>query len=308
MENKINLAEILKNCPKGMELDCTLFDDVVFEEVDFSFFKHPVIIRRTDTNTTIHLTKYGQYVDDKGYKCVIFPNGKTTWEGFIPPYKFKDGDIVATSKGGYIFMLKKIISRGERVCYGTCYFGVGQITKFIITEDNWCFSRLATEQEKQTLFDVIKANGYKWNKKTKTLEKLITPKFKIGDRIKEKNPKIAAVLITDITDDYYIAETKYGVKVTISMDRQHIFELVPNKFDINTLVPFDKVLVRHDIDNKWNASLFSFIDKDFNSYCYKFVTIAGKSYPMMIPYEGNKHLLGTTNDCEEYYKTWEERA
>ena len=24
-----------------------------------------------------------------------------------------------------------------------------------------------------------------------------------------------------------------------------------------------------------------------------------------IPYEGNQHLLGKTDDCDEYYKTWE---
>ena len=81
--------------------------------------------------------------------------------------------------------------------------------------------------------------------------------------------------------------------------------VVPTKFDITTLVPFDsKVLVRHNKDNKWCASFFSHIDGDFHSHCYKYVTTAGKSYPMCIPYEGNEHLLGTTNDCIEYYKTW----
>ena len=33
------------------------------------------------------------------------------------------------------------------------------------------------EKEKQKLFQTIKDNGYKWNAKTKTLEKLIKPKF-----------------------------------------------------------------------------------------------------------------------------------
>lgn len=34
MENKINVAEILKNCPQGMELDCAMYEDVKFMEVD----------------------------------------------------------------------------------------------------------------------------------------------------------------------------------------------------------------------------------------------------------------------------------
>lgn len=39
--------------------------------------------------------------------------------------------------------------------------------------------RYATEEEQQKLFDVIKENGYKWNPRTKTLEKLISNKFDI---------------------------------------------------------------------------------------------------------------------------------
>lgn len=28
---RINIAELLRNCPKGMELDCMLWDNVTFE-------------------------------------------------------------------------------------------------------------------------------------------------------------------------------------------------------------------------------------------------------------------------------------
>ena len=34
MKNKINIAELLHNCPKGMELDCTMYEDVYFDYVD----------------------------------------------------------------------------------------------------------------------------------------------------------------------------------------------------------------------------------------------------------------------------------
>lgn len=30
MENKINIAELLEDCPKGMELDCIIYDNVEF--------------------------------------------------------------------------------------------------------------------------------------------------------------------------------------------------------------------------------------------------------------------------------------
>lgn len=31
MENKLNVADILKLCPPDMELDCTMYDNLYFE-------------------------------------------------------------------------------------------------------------------------------------------------------------------------------------------------------------------------------------------------------------------------------------
>ena len=56
------------------------------------------------------------------------------------------------------------------------------------------------------------------------------------------------------------------------------FEEAKPKFDITTLKPFDKVLVRHNENNKWCASFFSHIDGNFHSHCYKYVAISRKSY------------------------------
>ena len=94
MENMINIAEILKDCPKGMELDCTMHEDVVtFYGISNSYI-YPILVS-TKRGDTIRLTKYGQFFNPDGFKCVIFPKGKTTWEGFQRP--FKDGDVVVNS-------------------------------------------------------------------------------------------------------------------------------------------------------------------------------------------------------------------
>ena len=65
-----------------------------------------------------------------------------------------------------------------------------------------------------------------------------------------------------------------------------------NKFNlpVNTLKPFDKVLVRDGIDEKWTISLFSYYDEGHQNFPY--VCISGR-YVRCIPYEGNEHLLGT---------------
>ena len=92
MNKNLNLVKILKDCPKGMELDCTMFDNVTFEGiVENRVFPIRIIV---GGGTTMVLTKYGQYTDEDFAKCVIFPKGETTWEGFVPPHKFKDGGYI----------------------------------------------------------------------------------------------------------------------------------------------------------------------------------------------------------------------
>ena len=72
------------------------------------------------------------------------------------------------------------------------------------------------------------------------------------------------------------------------------------KFDLNTLEPFDKVLVRNRKTELWLTDMFTFHIDEPVAKC-----ITG-AYMQCIPYnEDTKHLLGTTNDCPEYYKWWE---
>lgn len=75
------------------------------------------------------------------------------------------------------------------------------------------------------------------------------------------------------------------------------------KFDPKTLQPFDRVLCRDSERNTWDADIFSYkTDKEALSYY-----CIGDAYKYCIPYnEETKHLLGTTDECPEYYKWWEE--
>ena len=74
------------------------------------------------------------------------------------------------------------------------------------------------------------------------------------------------------------------------------------KFDVSTLQPFDKVLVRVDKNNFWMAAHFSHVD----DYTHKAVCNTFY-YTQCIPYnEETKHLVGTSDDCPEYYKWWKD--
>ena len=74
------------------------------------------------------------------------------------------------------------------------------------------------------------------------------------------------------------------------------------KFDPKTLERFDKVLVRGQNGQDWRATFFSHIDNPFN------MVVCGSSYwKQCIPYNyETKNLVGTDNDCPEYYKWWSE--
>lgn len=80
------------------------------------------------------------------------------------------------------------------------------------------------------------------------------------------------------------------------------FEKLEDKFDITTLKPFDKVLVRDYDHRHWNANFYSYYRKDNSLYNYE---CTGNHYNQCIPYnDETKHLVGTDKDCPEYYKTW----
>lgn len=78
------------------------------------------------------------------------------------------------------------------------------------------------------------------------------------------------------------------------------------RFDLKTLQPFDKVLVSDGLGSVWRTDFYSFNDPKYCNDSFPIVTLGG-CYRYAIPYnEDTKHLLGTTNDCPEYYKWWED--
>ena len=298
MKDKINIAEVLKDCPQGMELDCTMYDNLYFDSLNADYYGTINCYTLIDgIKTSINFTKYGTFNNHIGAKCVIFPKGKTTWEGFQRP--FKDEDIVFTNTGehDWISIFKRF---SENMC--CTYIDLCINDDDLITGTGCLCSieyiktqRLATEEEKVKLFEVIKDRGYKWNTETKTLEKLVEPKFKVGDRITLKNCNDGKPIykITKVKNDCY--ETDQG---ELPFYYEDSWKLVPNKFDINTLVPFEsKVLVRNDEHQYWIPAFWGC--KRADGYT---TTFGWCKY--CIPYDGNEHLLETNNDCNEYYKTW----
>lgn len=91
MENKINIAEILRDCPKGTKLYSPLFGKCEYIGVDNS--KYPIAIKAQRTNSTVtqSFMKDGSYFEGfEDADTMIFPSVEMrSWDKF-----FKHGDIL----------------------------------------------------------------------------------------------------------------------------------------------------------------------------------------------------------------------
>lgn len=308
---KIDLTKLLKDCPKGMPLDCAIFDNVTLYNIESNKDNEYPIRIETANGHFMDFTKYGTYTDAPEAKCLIFPKGKTTWEGFHRPFESGDILFIDCNTDGedyeefqYIFILKEI-SGGEIHCY--CYIDNADGSKRF--ETCWLTTtdytpRFASLIEKEKLFDAIKSHGYKWNDKEKKLEKLIEPKFKVGDTIRSKKNSLQEYKIDSVSSEYYSTAIGHSCISLLPIKDQDDFILVPNRFDIKTLEPFDKVLVRQYDVSAWCTDFYSYYD-EVNDYA---VCTGDVHYDYCIPYnEDTKHLVGKLKDAPEFYKYWEAR-
>lgn len=291
MEN-LDLTKILKDVPKGTKLYSTIYGDIYFDYIEYNNI-YP--IKCYMNNFTHQFTKEGKHYHDCNGECVLFPSKEQRdWNKFKLPCQFKLGDIIYHKNNNFISIYNEHYER-----FDICYYPKDNIFSIInlpslfidINIDNY---RLATIAEQNLFYKKLQKAGYFWNEEINSLAKY---KFKIGDKIQNIHTKNNHEII-DIYYDYYILENKSYLKC--SNQNKYTKE----KFDVTTLKHYDKVLIRYGNNDIWTPQIFSYLDNNFKQHCYKFVIIGGASAPQCIPYEGNEHLIGTTNDCDEYYKTW----
>ena len=191
MNENLNLVEILKDCPKGTKLYSTAFGDVYFYGISDNK-EYPICIAVAGNSDYRTLTYDGKLWRDYGGECILFPsreqrdwskfNPKKDW--FVPPCEFKDGDILSyqckdfNNRSIYIYRYHKRFNTSYYVALSgdDNEFRIDNTGKWALNSYNDTV-RFATEDEKKKLFKAIKDNGYKWNAETKTLEKLVKPKF-----------------------------------------------------------------------------------------------------------------------------------
>lgn len=236
MENKINIAEILRDMPKGTKLYSPLFGKCECIEVVNS--KYPIVIKVQSANVAAveDFMENGRFIDGfEDARCLLFPSAKMrNWSKF-----FKCGDVVRNPHNEMIAVFDG--------------WANGDYTEFNTT-----------------------INYYKDH--TFGEEKVCDTKCFVKANDEQKTLFIAA------------AEKHYGGKYnpeTLQVDPVKVSK------PMCSFKPFDKVLVRCNEDSVWRCELFSHYNT-FNKQC-PYVCLSSV-YKYCIPYEGNQHLLGTTNN------------
>lgn len=90
MNENLNLAEILKDCPKGTKLYSPALGEVDFAGINYYDRTYPIMVKTKDV--TFSFTEQGKLHDIKQSECMLFPSReqrdwskfKSIWPKFDP--------------------------------------------------------------------------------------------------------------------------------------------------------------------------------------------------------------------------------
>ena len=316
MEEKINIAEILRHKPHGIKLYSPIFGECTFCYV------------REDTNDICVKKHNGviEYFNSEGLyftlgEVMLFPSKEMRdWKKFA----WKKGDLLINSCGFQCIFKEWLFDDYTKFngCYSNSRDGYEDVSNaetanFVKLDDNTAYEYVGKIERKL---------GGKLNLKTLEIEK--QSEFKDGDILvaEEDNYYDRVIFIAAIKDDivskalinvrYEDYEVNYNeyrfgsnrnLRLATDSEKKQLFSALTKEgkywdtekkqvMDLKEcqFKPFEKVLVRDSYDDVWRASFFSHIKENDGRYVTTCIT-----WKFCIPYKGNEHLLGTTNNVEE---------
>ena len=320
MEEKINIAEILKDKPQGIKLYADAFGELSIEEIC------------TEDELGITL------LDKEGDELYFYNDGKYNTHGepiLVPSKSMRDwrkfawekGDILLSKDNDVYIIFEKFEDDAYTKFKGKHYIWKKFDEEDYSKEESQMLTSLfekVNDYEVQTYINTIEERlGGKLNRETLEIEKA-QHEFKDGDIITFKD-RIIIIYNTSIekspirTEIYYHACLKEG-KLTVNEyliscgfgegwyssteeEKHQLFDALAKEgkawdaekkqiVDLKPkieLKPFDKVLVKDNPYGSWEPALFwKKVDvKDLHPY----MIIGGKRYRFCEPYEGNECLL-----------------
>lgn len=187
MYNKdINIAEILKDCPKGTKIYSSLFGKVELLSVDDDC-DFPIIVTNEGNTEKACFTKEGRYHSYySDAECILFPSSKMRdWSRF-----FKPGDVVIESINGFVALVEEWADEFYTSFRASIFqFEKGKFAKrnkrtFLIDG----FRKASEEQRDKFIADIEKFFGGKYNPKTRQVETVkVECEFKTFDKVLVRN-------------------------------------------------------------------------------------------------------------------------
>lgn len=318
MEEKINIAAILKDKPNGIRLYSPIFGECSFslvreETYDICVKKHNGVI---------------EYFNSEGLyftlgEVMLFPSkSMRDWRKFA----WKKGDLLINSCGFQCIF--KEWSSDDYTKFNGCYSNSRDGYEDVSNAETANFVKLDNNTAYEYIKEIERKLGGKLNLKTLEIEK--QSEFKDGDVLfvkcnvdafieifkhSKKNGGLYDHASLDTATQDLDISGKYGIggyeiteiRLATEEEKQQLFDALAKKGKVwdaekkkvvdikkeHQFKPFEKVLVRDSFDDVWRASFFSHIKENDGRYVTTCVT-----WKFCIPYEGNEHLLGTTNNVE----------
>nr|DAQ80791.1 MAG TPA: hypothetical protein [Caudoviricetes sp.] len=323
MEEKINIAKILKNKPEK-----TILYDAM-RDINVSLY----VVEKRNGETNIFCDGMEKFkgcsfvysdtgadsIFRKGMQLLKPSKEMQDWDKF----SWKRGDVLI-SDCGFVCIFKEWASY-DYTKFNGCYFDgmpnaeTAKYSKldnntaygYIREIENRCGGKLNLETlkiEKQTEFkdgDVVVTDAVPSLCYSKCIF-ILKGDFNTGESCANSyifyninnNDFCFDVLDTEIRDR--------NIHLATEEEKQHLFDALAKKgktwdaekkqiVDLKPKVelkPFDRVLVRDSKSDNWRANLFGNIGKDGYYRCVY------ANWVYCIPYAGNEHLLGTTKDVE----------
>lgn len=231
MENKINIAEILKDCPKGMKLYSPLFGEVTLEEVETECTA--LIKIKYNANICSKFFKTGLYYNYEGAECLLFPSSEMRdWSKF-----FKRGDVAIHSFNGCGVLVEEWIDDSYTSFKASVFQlkkgGFAKRDKRVLSIDD--FVKASDEQRDKFISDMEKFFGG-YNPDTLQVEPVkSTCPFKPFDKVLVRNYKDAKWNVNFFS--YYEDGAEYKYHCLISSYR-YCIHYEGNEHFLNTTKPY----------------------------------------------------------------------
>lgn len=325
METKLNIAEILKDKPKGTKLYSPLFGNVYFSDINNS------------TTYVLHHTSMASFYSDATFikfeeaEPLLFPSKEMRdWSKFA----WKKGDVLVSEKDYKSHIIFDKFNDDTYTTFtGKCYFKATRlgfnyipICNTVPTED---FDKEKNDTDKTYTNIIGKKLGGKLNLETLEIENT-QPEFKNGDIAYADYGNKQVVFIvsgkTDISEGYnsFIALDLKGIldmgrrmsffkkdlcklRLATEEEEQQLFDALAKEnkawdaekkeiVDLKPkyeLKPFDKVVVRCSEADRWSIDFFSY--KVSNGY----ICTGDAWFKYCLPYnEETAKLIGITNNAK----------